>query len=59
MEQLIEIQKENARLRERIICLQQKLEQSERENMQLRDELHQYRPQEKEKESRWRDLVYQ
>lgn len=43
MEQLIEIQKENAHLKERLLRLQGKLEKSERENMKLREELKNYR----------------
>ena len=42
MEQSINLQKENARLKERILILQGKLEQSEKENVQLRDLITSY-----------------
>lgn len=42
MEQTINLQKENARLKERILILQGKLEQSEKENVQLRDLITSY-----------------
>lgn len=42
MEQLIEIEKENARLKDRILRLQNRLERSEKENVQLREMLKQY-----------------
>ena len=46
MERLIELQKENAHLKERLIWLQNKLEKSEKENMKMREELMHYRPRE-------------
>lgn len=54
MEQSINLQKENARLKERILILQGKLEQSEKENVQLRDLITSYQlqfPQLKEQPS--------